>query len=115
MTDNIKYIFLKQRGSIGIDLNTGKYSKEETYQKLIDRFHRNYSNCYFNDYEKVVLKDKSIIWVSQVSGLLRDEHERMVELHHQKYQQFQKEKEELEEDKRKFNEKWKDFINHFHF
>ena len=106
MNDNIKYIFLKQRGSIGIDLNTGKYSKEETYQNLIDRFDSRYRNCYFDDYEKVVLKDKSVILFSQVSGLQMEEHERMVELHHQKYHQFQKEKEELEEVKKKFDEKW---------
>ena len=106
MPDNIKYIFLKQRGSIGIDLNTGKYSKEETYQNLIDRFDSRYRNCYFDDYEKVVLKDKSVILFSQVSGLQMEEHERMVELHHQKYHQFQKEKEELEEVKKKFDEKW---------
>ena len=106
MTDNIKYIFLKQRGSIGIDLNTGKYSKEVTYQNLIDMFDRRYRKCRFNDYEKVVLKDKSVIEVSQVSGLQMEEHERMVELHHQKYHQFQKEKEELEEVKKKFDEKW---------
>ena len=113
MTDNIKYIFLKQRGSIGIDLNTGKYSKEETYQKLIDSFDFNYLRYKLNDYEKVVLKDKSVIEVSQLSGLLRDEHERMVKLHYQKVQQFLKETEELEEIKEKFDEKWKVFRQPF--
>ena len=106
MSENTKWIHLKNGGCIGIDLNTGKYSKEETYQNLIDSFDRRYRNCYFDDYEKVVLKDKSVILFSQVSGLQMEEHERMVELHHQKYQQFQKEKEELEEVKKKFDEKW---------
>tara|TARA_B100001057_G_C22171140_1_gene689478 strand:+ start:167 stop:508 length:342 start_codon:yes stop_codon:yes gene_type:complete len=113
MTENTHWIYLKQSGCIGIDLNTGKYSKDVTYQNLIDLFDKRYGNFRFNDYEKVVLKDKSVIEVSQVSGLMRDEHERMVELRHQKYQQFQKEKEELEKVNRKFNEKWKGFRQPF--
>ena len=113
MTENTKWIYLTKGGSLGIDLNTGKYSKEETYQNLIDRFDSRYRNCYFDDYEKVVLKDKSVIEVSQLSGLLRDEHERMVKLHYQKVQQFLKETEELEEVKEKFNEKWKVFRQPF--
>ena len=113
MTDNTKWIYLKQSGCIGIDLNTGNYSNEDTYQNLIDMFDRRYRKCRFNDYEKVVLKDKSVIEVSQVSGLLKDEHERMIELHHQKYQQFLKETEELEKVNRKFDEKWKVFRQPF--
>ena len=113
MYENAKWIHLKNGGCVGIDLNTGKYSKEETYQNLIDRFDSRYRNCYFDDYEKVVLKDKSVIEVSQVSGLLKDEHERMVELHHQKYQQFLKETQELEKVNREFNQKWKCFRQPF--
>ena len=77
MSENTKWIHLKNGGCIGIDLNTGMYSKEETYQNLIDRFDSRYRNCYFNDYEKVVLKDKSVILFSQVSGLQMEEHERI--------------------------------------
>ena len=113
MTENTKWIYLKQSGCIGIDLNTGDYSREDTYKNLIDYFHIRYRKCRFNDYEKVVLKDKSVIEVSQVSGLLKEEHERMVELHHQKYQQFLKETQELEKVNREFNEKWKVFRKPF--
>ena len=38
MTDNTKWIYLKQSGCIGIDLNTGDYSNEETYRNLINFF-----------------------------------------------------------------------------
>ena len=110
--NNTYYIPLIQGGGVVIDLNTGDYLKGvELENELIDKFWYRYFHKRTDDYEKVVLKDKSVIEFSQLSGLKRETHERCVYLFGLKLKRYQKEKEKMEEKNREFREKWKPFSN----